>query len=165
MIEGIFFTLNLLMFPILILSILEFQRRHWGLGVVNPLSLNFVIFFPVEISKTILGPYFLLNDGLWGWYYQYALLMENISLFCTLIITVFFLLFLKQQSSFASIPLRIRSYNYSLTKLKFLEYSFIIVAFLFFYVMSSHSFSFFEWLLHPRTGYQLHRAGAFMHLV
>jgi hypothetical protein len=159
MFENVLYAINIMLFPALSIFILEFQRRHWGLGIVNPLSLLFVIFFPVEVAKTFLGPLFLLDDGLNNKYYQYSLLMTNVNLLGTLILTAIVLLFLKKHPMLAKIPLRQKSYVLSFNKMKRLEFFFLGISLLLFFIMSNHSYSFIEWLSSPRTGYQLHRVG------
>lgn len=117
---------------------------------------------PVALFKTFIGPAYLLEDGLFDKYYNYALFMSNLQLLITLQVTRFFLkVFKSYKTSLQKIVKKITpKWKVKRSKMFFLSFLFLFLFFLSFYILSTNSLGFINWIISPRTGYQFHRTGA-----
>lgn len=134
-----------------------FARRMLHLPWINPFSIILMTTLPVDLMVILGGPFFLIDEGLIDIGYQYALAMNNVLTLAQIFGTLLFFRLFKsvgihrympfQQVLFESRDLR----NGSL---------FFLVIFVFALLMlASGQFGILNWLLNPREGYQLYRAG------
>ena len=124
---------------------------------LNPINISFVVTVPVIISTLLLGPYFLIDEGLFDSGYQFSILMMSISnLFTAIGAYVAFKtsksLCLERLLPFAGIKLTRRD-------LKRSEITLFTLFVIFFYLLASSEFGLVNWILDPRTGYQFYRTG------
>jgi hypothetical protein len=135
--------------------------RYFGSKIIshnflNPFLIVFLLQLPVEISRIIVGPYVLLDKGIFDLYFNIAVSMTSLTLLCDFII-----LYLSWKIS-SRIKLISETLNYKIrpTKMLLAGIFFYVLFFIFLLLLSSHSFGFINWIMNPRIGYQLHRTGA-----
>jgi hypothetical protein len=151
------YTFNLTLAIALSLWPVWFSRRYLRLGWINPLTIVMAIDLPVQLMKILVGPWMLLDQGLFDSAFQYAILMNNIlSAFQLAGLVFFFLLF-------QIIELE-RALPFKQLVLTQFDYRFGAVAFLLVYLgslflLATSEFGLINWLTNPRTGYQLYRVG------
>ncbi len=115
------------------------------------------IIFPVDLMILFGGPLVLISDGLFDVGYQYAVLMNNLYIFAQVVGSLFFL-YLAKTFGFH----RILPFQHVLFERKDLRRSsffFLIIFLSALFVLANAELGFFNWLLNPRQGYQLYRAG------
>lgn len=115
------------------------------------------IVFPVDLMILFGGPLVLIYDGLFDVGYQYAILMNNLYIFAQIAGSLFFL-YLAKTFGFH----RILPFQRILFERKDLWRSSLFFFIIFgsaLFVLANSEFGFFNWLLNPRRGYQLYRAG------
>lgn len=135
--------------------------RYFRLGWVNLMTIPLAISLPISALTSFSGPYFLLEDGCFNPYFQYALLVSNVHalvggvtllVLTRLAVTRRPLVRLAERfvrSGGAAKPERMRA-----AALLFLA------LFALSFLMLTQSFGLLQWIADPRTGYQSHRAGA-----
>lgn len=148
---------NLIAAFLLLLTPVWFSIRYLDLSAINPLTIVFAVNLPVQLMKLFFGPMTLIEGGLFDEAYQFAVLMENVNILAQTAGMVFFYrLFasarIEKVLPFQRIPLDRKD-------LKRGEWLFLAVFLLVFYVMASAEFGLVNWLVNPRTGYQLYRVG------
>jgi len=72
------YSLNILFFIFITIFKVYYLSRYFRLGFLNPISIPFIISLPVEIMKVFGGPMFMLTDGLFNVWFNYALVVTNI---------------------------------------------------------------------------------------
>lgn len=148
---NIFLAFGLLLWP------LWFSRVVVGLGWVNPFSILLVLSLPVQVMKLIGGPMALINDGLFDFGYQFALLMGNAYTFAQAgSMAIFFMLFRSIRIE-RYVPWRKRDLRpVELLRVSRLCFAIFVISFL---LLASAEFGLVNWLINPREGYQLYRTG------
>lgn len=151
------YVLNLIFYFALYLYKLRFLSKFFKNRFLNPVWIPFIFLLPVEIFKVLLGPAYILEEGLFDYYFNYAILMSNLAGCIN-----FFLIYLAfKLSNLYELKTNLSSgkglNNNSVLKISIIFYLLYI---LFFILLSQHSFSFFNWIKNPREGYQFHRVGA-----
>jgi len=131
-----------------------FKNRKFA--STNPFIIVFLFKLPVDIFKVVLGPPFILSDGTYNIYYNIAILYTTIS-FVVDYTLLRFSFFISNKYTFKSSTYTV-STKYS--RMIIASVFFYFLFFLFFFLLSNSSFGFFNWLMDPRTGYQLYRVGA-----
>lgn len=137
-----------------------YLTKFFKLSFLNPITVSFFFGMPVEMFKTFVGPAFALDEGLFNVYFNYAILMANIDLCIKLIMTIFLLRTFRRRKLGYRV-LRYISPKWKISPLRMKRCS-VIFLFLFlacFVILASHSFGLINWIMSPRTGYQLHRTG------
>jgi hypothetical protein len=150
-IANIFLAITLVFWPI------WFSKRYLRLPYINPLSIHVAVNVPVELMKLVVGPMFLIEDGLFDIGYQYAIAASNLNTICEVIGVIFSLRlfgYLHVEKLLPSLMTRLSSAGLRNASTLFLS---LFIAF--FFLLSSNEFGFFNWILNPREGYQLHRSG------
>ncbi|MBK0371267.1 O-antigen polymerase [Flavobacterium agrisoli] len=122
----------------------------------NPFIILFIFKLPVDIFKVVIGPPFILESGIDNIYYNIAILITSVSLLVDYLLLRFAFL-VSNKYTFTSYNLNIKT-RYS--KMIYASIVFYFLFFLSFFLLSSSSFGFLNWIKDPRTGYQLHRMGA-----
>jgi hypothetical protein len=148
---NIFLAFGLLLWP------LWFSRVVLGLGWVNPFSILLVLALPVQVMKLIGGPMALIDYGLFDFGYQFALLMGNTySIAQVVSMAIFFILFRSIRVE-RYVPWRKRELR-PVELLRSARLCFAVFG-LSFLLLASAEFGLVNWLINPRTGYQLYRTG------
>jgi oligosaccharide repeat unit polymerase len=123
---------------------------------INPFIILFLFKLPVDLFKVLIGPPFLLENGIENIYYNIAIAITSLSIFIDYLLLRFAFI-ISNKYTFNSYSLNIKT---SYTKMIYASIVFYFLFFLSFYILTSSSFGFVNWLMDPRTGYQLHRVGA-----
>lgn len=123
---------------------------------INPFIILFLFKLPIDLFKVVIGPPFILENGIDNIYYNIAILITSLSIFIEYLLLRFTFL-ISNKYTFNSNTLNIKT-RYS--RMIYASIVFYFLFFLSFYMLTSSSFGFFNWLKDPRTGYQLHRVGA-----
>jgi oligosaccharide repeat unit polymerase len=155
---AIAFFLNFLFIIILSVFPVYYQTKFFKLGWINPFTLLFLIGVPYNLFKQMLGPLFMLEKGHLDPYFNFSLLMQNVSLlvFCLIL---FFSLKICRKIISRDLIYKFHSHKFKRVRLYRLGWLFLIVFFISFFLVANHSYGVINWINHPRTGYQLHRSG------
>lgn len=70
--------------------------RFFRLSLLNPFTILFFTTVPLIIFKAYIGPAFILKQGLFDQYFQYAIFMTNIYFFGELLVSILALNFFKK---------------------------------------------------------------------
>lgn len=135
--------------------------RYFRLGWVNLLTIPLAIGLPLTTLTSFTGPYFLLDGSLYNPYFQYALLVSNVhGLVGGLTLIILIRVFVAWK------PLRRLADRFARSggpvkpeRMRAAAWVFLGV-FAISFVLLSRSFGLINWILDPRQGYQVHRAGA-----
>ena len=152
---NITFFFFVTVFPVVYLT------RYFRLGWVNLLTIPLAVGLPLSTLTSFTGPYFFLDGGLYNPYFQYALLVSNVhGLVAGLTLIVLIRLFV------AWTPLRRLTDRFARSggpakpeRMRAAAWVFLGV-FAVSFVLLTRSFGLINWILDPRQGYQVHRAGA-----
>lgn len=155
----VLYLINIISYLFIEVYKIYYLSRYFKIGFLNPISLQFMVSFPVIIMKVYIGPMFMLDNGLFNLWYNYALFLTNISLLIQFFIIYFTLKFAERNSfinhRLLSIvkPYKPKKYRMIIAALFFLLLSFLT------FLMLSKDFGILNWLLNPREGYQFYRTG------
>jgi oligosaccharide repeat unit polymerase len=138
------------------LSYISSYFKNRKFSRTNPFIILFLFKLPVDLFKVVIGPPFILENGIENVYYNLAILITSLSIFVEYLLLRFAFL-ISNKYTFNSYNLNIKT-KYS--RMIYASIIFYFLYFLCFYLLSSSSFGFINWLKDPRTGYQLHRVGA-----
>jgi hypothetical protein len=155
----ILFLINFLLVNLLTFFPIYYQTKFFKLNWFNPLVLFYLVSVPIVIFINFLGPLYGLEKGLLDPYYNFSLLMGNVSSLITCLILVFLLRIFKKKI-FRTLISRFQSYRFKRVRLFGVGWLFLAVFFISFFLLASHSYGVINWITHPRTGYQFHRSGA-----
>lgn len=156
----IFFIINQILFIWLTCYFPYYYTKFFKLSIINPITILFIITVPVEIFKTFIGPFFFLEKSLLNPYFNYAILITNISLLTKLLTTIFFFKYFKSKKKFINNLNAIKfKFFFSPLRMKRISRLFFFFFLICFIILASHSFGVINWLMNPRVGYQLHRTG------
>lgn len=136
-----------------------FVSKKIGLTCLNPITIVYFIAYPVVFMKKNLSPMLMLDEGLYNYYYGYAIFVENIEWIIRFIISGVVIMLVNKydfRHFFYFLPLKI---NLKPAKMRKVAMVFFVFFAFFFILLSSHSFGVFNWLMNPREGYQFHRTG------
>jgi len=134
------------------------KRRFLGLTWINPFLILYLAFVPIELAKLILGPIYLLDNGVNDPYLGFAIFINNISLFLKLVLTYVFLK-LFGWISLSKLTRMVKSHYLSPLKMQTIELMFFLGSLTLFYLMADYNMGFLNWLEAPRAGYQYNRVG------
>ena len=153
------YSLNILFFIFITIFKVYYLSRYFRLGFLNPISIPFIISLPVEIMKVFGGPMFMLTDGLFNVWFNYALFVTNIELAIKFIV-IYFTIKFSERNSFIKYKLIniFKPYNPKKQRMIIVAVFFLFIFFVMF-ILLSKDFGLINWLMSPRTGYQLHRTG------
>jgi hypothetical protein len=153
------FTINCLFLFFISIYKVHFLAKYFKLELVNPISIQFLVNFPITIAIYFIGPSVLLEDGLYDKYYNYAIFITSLSLICELIVIRSSLSFLKaKENYFRPILYSDRALRNRKLLLRFSAIFFMLFIVSFYFL--SYGFGFINWIVDPRTGYQYYRAGS-----
>lgn len=131
-----------------------FVGRLMGLPLLNFVTLPILASFPIELFRLVGGPVFLLRDGIASESYQKWLLIENMALAIGLIVST-------SICSFAFRRIRpVIAFHDREDRSQALQLAaavFIAICIASFVLTSSLGYGTINWILNPRTGYQLYR--------
>lgn len=153
--------INLFFFVFLTIYYPIYISKSLKLKLLNPITILVVVTMPIALFKAFFGPAYLLNEGLFDKYYNFAILMANIQLIITLYVTIIlFKIFRSYHYSITNFLYKITpKWRIKRTKMFLVSFVFLLLFLISFYLLSS-TFGFINWILSPRTGYQYHRVGA-----
>lgn len=153
--------INLFFFVFLTIYYPIYISKSLKLKLLNPITILVVVTMPIALFKAFFGPAYLLSDGLFDKYYNFAILMANIQLIITLYVTIIlFKIFRSYHYSITNFLYKITpKWRIKRTKMFLVSFVFLLLFLISFYLLSS-TFGFINWILSPRTGYQYHRVGA-----
>jgi len=138
------------------LSYISSYFKNRKFSGINPFIILFLFKLPVDLFKVVIGPPFLLENGIENVYYNIAIAITSLSIFVEYLLLRFAFL-ISNKYTFNSYSLNIKT---RYLKMMHASIVFYFLFFLSFYMLTSSSFGFVNWLKDPRTGYQLHRVGA-----
>jgi len=153
----ILFIFNIALALVLICWPIFISKKYLNLPFINPLTIHVAINFPVEIMKLIIGPIFLLEKGIFDVGYQYAVAASNFFTAFQVFGFVWFINFFSKYKFEKILPFQ--NFILAPTKLRYCSIIFFFLYGLFFFLLTSGEFGFFNWIINPREGYQLHRTG------
>ena len=156
------YTLNLAAFALLTLGFPLWLSHKLHLPVWNPIVLSMLFTVPIDLFKAYLGPAFLLDDGLYNPYYNYAIWMSNLELLCSFVVAHRLLGWLDAHRTAFLTTVRRWEPAWQVRRTRvFVTAMLFLLLFLFFWVVTaSSSLGVAGWIASPRTGYQFHRSGA-----
>lgn len=134
-----------------------FARMKLRLPWINPFSIILMTALPVDLMVLFGGPLLLIDEGLLDIGYQYALLMTNVLTLAQVFGALFFFRLFKSVGTHRYMP-----FQQVLFESRDLRYGarFFLLVFVFaLFMLASGEFGILNWLLNPREGYQLYRAG------
>lgn len=149
--------LNLAVCVVLLTVPLWFSRRYLRLPALNPLTITMAVWLPVEVMKLFVGPLLLIDGGLWDAGFQYAVLMNNVLVISQTagLVVAFRVASTLRIERFTPF----RSLHLSPKVLRKASYFFLLLFAFAFYRLASAEFGVLNWIINPRTGYQLYRVG------
>lgn len=153
----ILYSINILISILVIFLPAWYSNKYLRLPIFNPISLILVVFFPFQIMKIIVGPYYTIEGGLFNLGYQYALLMNNLfySFELISIITLF--------SIFKNLKIEnfyiFNNLNTSSKNIKFNMWIYLLIYIILMVELMNSEYGILNWLMNPREGYQNFRAG------
>ncbi len=155
------YFLNLIIYVFLECYCPVYLSKKMGLGIVSPITIVAYSTLPIILFKAFIGPAFLLNDGLFNKYYNYAILMTSIALLGKFFLIKYSILFFKRYKITRSIANSFSPHWHIAPKRLFIAATILLLmGFFCFLLVATHSYGVINWILDPRTGYQLHRTGA-----
>lgn len=153
------YSLNILFFIFITTFKVYYLSKYFKFKFLNPISIPFFIGLPVVIMKVFGGPVFILTNGLFNVWFNYALAVTNIGL-ATSFLVIYSTIKFSERNSFIKNKLIhiIKMYNPKKNRM-ILVAMFFLFLFVIMFILLSRDFGFINWLMNPRIGYQLHRAG------
>lgn len=127
---------------------------------LNPYSIMIFALLPIRLLWLVAGPSVHFDAGIFDETYQYLLLLENVQFGLRSAVAGGLLLFLTRNDVLGGFIDRFHYHPITPPRLRLIAGLFFVFFLLSFVVMASWSFGLLNWILSPRTGYQLHRAGA-----
>lgn len=155
------YCLNIAAFLVVSLISPVYFTRRFRLGAWNLLTIPLLVAIPLNVLTSFSGPYFFLADSLFNPYFQYAVLVSNVSVGLQAVALIF-LVHQIQKSGAAGRRLDrvlIRGGEARPDRMRYAAWIFLGLYFVSFLLLSQ-SFGVLNWIASPRTGYQLHRVGA-----
>lgn len=158
---DLLFCVNILLYIFLECYYPIFLSKKLNLGIISPVTILAYSSIPILLFKVFLGPAFLLDNGLFNKYFNYAILMTNTSLIMKYVVTALFLhLCLHSKLIKRFVKTFMPHWHFRNNKVVLASIIILFFAILFFILLASHSFGVVSWILNPREGYQFHRSGA-----
>jgi hypothetical protein len=137
-----------------------YQTKFFRFTLINPITLSFIISFPITFFTIFVGPAWLLADPGLNQYYQFALFLTNLSLFLELFVMIWVLKYIKKRVRISNKLLYSKHIRFTPRRFALIGYFFLFLFLCSFYLLANHSFGILNWISNPREGYQLHRSGA-----
>lgn len=153
------YVLNIFLFVFMTIYKVYFVSKYFNLGFFNPISIPFIFFLPVTFLKVFGGPFFLMESGLFNYWFNFALLMTNLSLLLSLVV-IYFTFSFCERNQFIKFRLLNVIRNYRLKKARMIFVSlFFLCAFFIAFFFLAEEYGVLNWIQDPRTGYQFYRKG------
>lgn len=135
--------------------------RSFRLGWVNFITIPLAIGVPIGALTSFSGPYFILEDGCFNPYFQYALLVSNVhGLVGGLMLLALIRLAVSRRPLVRLAERFVRSGGPAKPERMRAAALLFLALFALSFLMLTQSFGLVNWIADPRTGYQSHRAGA-----
>lgn len=151
------YFLNITVSVLLLFWPMWFARTQLRLPWVNPFSIMLMISIPVELMRLFVGPFFLINDGLFDIGYQYALLMASLLALAQATGAVFFFRLAKTFRVHQYLPFQRVSLGRK--DMRRGAFFFLLIFLVALFLLANAEFGIVNWLLNPRMGYQIYRTG------
>lgn len=160
MLAGTLYILNMgvnfLMEPLF----LYFMCRLLGVRFLNPYSIMIIAFLPIRLMGLFAGPAVHFSEGIFDGTFQYLILLENLHFGLRTLVAATLLLFLARNDVLDRFVDRFSYHPMAPERLRLCALVFFGLFILFFVITANWSFGLLNWIMSPRTGYQLHRTGA-----
>jgi hypothetical protein len=151
------YVLNMVGAFLLLFWPLWFSTYVLRLPAFNPFTIILVFGLPAQLMTMFIGPFVIIDDGLFDAGYQYALLMSSLLAAAQAAGIIFFF------RLFSGVRvdrfLTLQKVELTPRGLKNSSRVFLLIYFIALYLLASSEFGVLNWLANPRTGYQLYRAG------
>ncbi len=156
----VLYCLNLVGFLLVSLISPVYFTRRFHLGAWNLLTIPLLVAVPLGALTSFSGPYFFLADSLFNPYFQYALLVNNV--YVTLqAVTLIFLVRQLQHGAVLRRLDRVLAVGGEAKPVRMVSAAWVFLGlYVISFLLLSQSFGVLNWIANPRSGYQLHRAGA-----
>ena len=157
----ILYAANILLFFVVAIFPPVYLSRQFRLGWVNLLTIPLAISLPIGALTSFSGPYFFLEDGCFNPYFQYALLVNNVHTLIGGLTTVALVRLAGTRRPLIRLAERIAGSGGPVHPERMRAAAAVFLGlYVVSFLMLTKSFGLIHWLADPRTGYQLHRAGA-----
>jgi len=153
------FVANIAAYLFLSVFPVYYQTRYFRLGLLNPISIPFIVSLPILLLRTFGGPLYLLSDGLFDPHYQYAIFMTSLSalssiLFMLCLFRIFRGIKWMSVEKINIVP------KFYIRRHRMLTLSVVFLfAFFALFFLLTKEFGLLNWVLNPRYGYQFYRTG------
>lgn len=154
---ALIYYLNIAASVLLLFWPMWFARTQLRLSWINPFSIALMVTMPVELMKLLVGPIFLLDDGLFDTGYQYALLMASMLASAQAAGAVFFFRFAKLFHAHRYLPFQ--QILLMRGDMRRGAHFFLLIFFVALFLLANAEFGILNWLQNPRMGYQMYRMG------
>ncbi len=154
------YGLNILAYFLLFLLAPVYFTRRFQITWLNPLLIPVLAALPILIVNTLSGPFFFLEDGLDNVYFQYALLVSNVHTLAGLAALVWLVHFFTAQPRIERFIGRLANADGPARPERMRTAAWIFLGlYLLSFLLLTHDVGLINWILDPRTNYQLHRTG------
>lgn len=154
-----FYILNLILAVVLLFVEPIYFTRYFKLNPLNPLTIALIGSVPFNLMAYIPGPYTFLQNGLYNYYYQYALLVQNVFTIIHIIATIFIVRLMMGNKLIQKIGQRFLDTRPAPKPSRMIVCAVIFfILFIVSFLLVSHSYGTLNWLRNPRYGYQFGRA-------
>lgn len=160
MLAGALYILNMGVNFLIEPLFLYFMCRLLGVRYLNPYSIMILALLPIRLMWLLAGPSVHFPDGIFDETYQYLVLLENVHFVLRTMMAGTLLLFLARRDVLGGFVDRFDYHPMAPERLRLCALVFFGLFILFFVITASWSFGLLNWIMSPRTGYQLHRTGA-----
>lgn len=140
----------------------RFTSKYFSFNLISPVSISFILNYPLFLFINIIGP-LSLGVSILNKYYQFAILMINLSNILSLIAVIVITKnrnkifeYFNPVLSLFSFPINVHFKG----KVKYMIIFFLFMYLTSFFLLTNHSIGIFSWITNPRLGYQLYREGA-----
>ncbi len=156
------YILNILLIPVLALAAPIYFTRYFRLGWINLLIIPVIVNLPVGLLTTLSGPAVFLADGLFNPYFQYALFVSNVYSLLGILTMIWIVRLLVRHPRASRFIERAARQGVSVRpeRMRAAGWLFLGLFVVSFVLLAQPTYGLVNWILSPRTGYQLYRTGA-----
>lgn len=157
----VFYAANIVFFFVASVFPAIYLSRQFRLGWVNLLTIPLAVSLPISALTSFSGPYFFLEGSCFNPYFQYALLVSNVHGFLSGLTLIALIRLAVTRRPLVRLAERVAGSGGPAKPERMRTAAAVFLAlYVFSFLMLTKSFGLVHWLADPRTGYQLHRAGA-----
>lgn len=156
----ILYILNVIGYFVSLLIAPVYFSRRFHLGWWNLLTIPVLVALPLGALTSFSGPYYFLSGSLFNPYFQYALLVNNVSLTIQALTIIFLVNRLSKIPAVSQKIERLLTIGRQARPERMRASAWVFLAlYVIAFLLLSQSFGLVNWIANPRTGYQFHRAG------